>query len=134
MKRKVLATMLMSCMLVCGLAGCKNEDAAKEETDKKEETVDEEESASGQICSLCEVEKECDTYEVDGQKYVVCDDCYTEFATAFDLEGAAEDVPLTQTCSLCEVEKECGTYEVDGQEYIVCDDCYNEFATAFDLN
>ena len=36
-------------------------------------------------CSLCEVSKACSTYEVDGEKYIVCDDCYNEFATAFGL-------------------------------------------------
>ena len=38
------------------------------------------------LCSGCEVTKPCGIYAVDGQKYIVCDDCYNEFATAFDLK------------------------------------------------
>lgn len=81
------------------------------------------------VCSLCEVEKECGTYGVDGKDYIVCDSCYTEFATGMQLF----DPHANHECSLCEVEKICSIYAVKGEGYIVCDDCYNEFATAFDL-
>lgn len=91
-----------------------------------------------EICSLCESNSDTELYEVDGQSYYVCYGCYEEFAHAFGLEGAPEDVPLEEdsasVCSLCEVAKECGTYEVNGEYYVVCDNCYGEFAYAFGLN
>ncbi|MBE5972313.1 MAG: hypothetical protein E7246_07345 [Lachnoclostridium sp.] len=38
-------------------------------------------------CSGCEIEKACGKYEVNGQTYVVCDDCYNEFATGMGLKN-----------------------------------------------
>lgn len=38
-------------------------------------------------CSGCEVEKACGKYEVNGQTYSVCDDCYDEFATGMGLKN-----------------------------------------------
>ena len=82
-----------------------------------------------QTCTLCEVEKQCGTYGVDGKDYVICDSCYPEFATGMQLFDPLVD----NECSLCEEEKKCSIYAVKGEGYIVCDDCYNEFAEAFDL-
>lgn len=78
-------------------------------------------------CSLCEVEKECYTYEADGAYYDVCDDCFNEFCHAFGLYGVDE------ICSLCEATSDTECYDVDGQSYYVCYSCYDEFATAFGL-
>lgn len=38
-------------------------------------------------CSGCEVEKACGKYEVNGQTYIVCDDCYDEFAAGMGLKN-----------------------------------------------
>lgn len=111
MKNKILTTIILTFLLLCSLTACKKEDDSK------------------QICSGCEEEKECQTYTVDGVDYLVCDDCYEEFAIGM---GLIED-PAKQICSGCEEEKECKTYTVDGVEYFVCDDCYEEFATGMGL-
>ena len=70
-------------------------------------------------CSLCERSVYCPQYEVDGVIYVVCDNCYGEFATAFN---------ILSYCSQCAEDKICGHYMVDDLPYSVCDDCYAEFA------
>lgn len=49
------------------------------------EPVSEAEVSTTQTCSLCERDIECGSYEADGQTYLVCDDCYPEFAEGFDL-------------------------------------------------
>lgn len=38
------------------------------------------------LCTGCEITKACGKYEVNGQIYVVCDDCYDEFATGMGLK------------------------------------------------
>ena len=38
-------------------------------------------------CSGCEATKACGKYEVNGQTYIVCDDCYNEFATGMGLKN-----------------------------------------------
>ena len=43
------------------------------------------EAPSLDVCGGCELEKECTIYNVDGQDYYVCDDCYEEFATGMGL-------------------------------------------------
>lgn len=75
MKKKVWITSIMAGLLACCFMGCGKEAESKE------------------VCSLCEVEKECEVYSVDGEEYVVCDDCYNEFAYAFGLieDEAAEE-------------------------------------------
>lgn len=123
MKKTLIMMILSVSVFVCSIAGCgKDEEAAAEKTvsenTETSETVEE-------VCDGCQKQKECSTYTVDGKEYIVCDDCYEEFATGMAIE---------RECSLCEVSKACSTYEVDGEKYIVCDDCYNEFATAFGLN
>lgn len=132
MKKKLFAMLLVSCLLGCSFMGCSTKKAEEttdtEATSETEETTEAEE-ATLQVCSGCEDEKECQTYTVDDTDYIVCDDCYPEFATGMGL-----DATVNAICSLCEVDKICKTYTVDGQDYIVCDDCYNEFATAFGLN
>lgn len=86
-------------------------------------------------CSGCQQQKVCDVYYIDDDRYIVCDDCYVEFATAMDLLSDGEFLGNTTCeCTGCEVEKDCGIYWVDGQEYYVCDDCYEEFATGMGLN
>ena len=138
MKKRVLMILLAVCLMIGIFMGCgQSEDVIKDaeeatdivsveviENETTSESGDESEAVTAQTCSLCEVEKECGSYEVDGQTYIVCDDCYNEFATAFE---------IPRECSLCEVEKVCYGYIVDDQTYIVCNDCYGEFATAFDL-
>ena len=130
MRKKVLTVTFAVFLMMGILAGCgKGENVAASSSTVSQETVEtdatsESEAVSAKACSLCEVEKECGSYEVDGQTYVVCDDCYNEFATAFG---------IPRECSLCEVEKLCYGYIVEDETYIVCDDCYLEFATAFEL-
>lgn len=186
MKKKLFAMLLVSCLLGCSFMGCSTKKAEEttdtEATSETEETTEAEE-ATLQVCSGCEDEKECQTYTVDDTDYIVCDDCYPEFAEGMGLiehheeshhttasnyttvctgckeakdcktycvndthylvcddcypefaTGMGLDATVNAICSLCEVDKICKTYTVDGQDYIVCDDCYNEFATAFGLN
>ena len=79
------------------------------------------------VCSLCEMEKKCGSYTINGHDYMVCDDCYEEFLYAFNLnEGSIA------RCSLCEVKKVCGEYIAAGGLYIVCPDCAEEFISAFE--
>ena len=86
-------------------------------------------------CSDCEEKKVCEVYYIDDDRYIICDDCYEEFATAMDLLSDGEYLGnYTCECTGCEVEKDCGIYWVGGQEYYVCDDCYEEFATDMGLN
>lgn len=47
--------------------------------------VSEAEVSTTQTCSLFVRDIECGSYEADGQTYLVCDDCYPEFAEGFDL-------------------------------------------------
>ena len=77
-----------------------------------------------QICSRCQRDVVCGTYEVDGKVFILCDSCFSEFAYEYD---------YTSICGLCENEKVCGHYEVDGSVYVVCDDCYGEFAYAMQI-
>lgn len=109
MKKKILSLLVLSILLISTFAGCKKDELP--------------------VCTGCEEEKECKTYVVDDVSYLVCDDCYEEFATGMGLQD--ETSPI---CSLCEIEKECKTYTIDGIDYIVCDDCYDEFAYAFGLD
>ena len=86
------------------------------------------------ICSGCEEEKLCDIHYIDNDRYIVCDDCYVEFATGMGLLSDGDHLGnTTYECGGCEVEKDCGIYWVGGQEYYVCDDCYEEFATGMGL-
>ena len=78
-------------------------------------------------CSLCEISQLCGVYGVEGEEYVVCPDCATEFMTAF-----SEKVS-THTCGSCELEKICGMYIVDGDSYFVCLDDFEEFVTGMGL-
>lgn len=123
MKKKLFAMILVSCLLGCSFIGCSEKKA--EETTEATET----EETTLQVCSGCEEEKECQTYTVDGTDYIVCDDCYQEFAEGMGLI----ETDGTMICSGCEEEKECKTYTVDGTDYIVCDDCYPEFAEGMGL-
>lgn len=103
----------------------------KADTSNKTDTTDTPEADDSflyQLCSGCETEKRCGTYVVDGVDYVVCDDCYEEFATGMGIE-----VEL-KVCGGCEQEKECSTVTIDGVQYVVCDDCYDEFATGMGIN
>ena len=85
-------------------------------------------------CGGCEEQKACEVYYIDDDRYIVCSDCYVEFATAMDLLSNGEHLGNANCeCGGCEVEKDCGIYWVDGQEYYVCDDCYEEFATGMGL-
>ena len=77
MKKKLITTTLVLSLLLFGLVGCQK-DTADTSNDTTEVTL--------QICSGCEIEKECGTYTVDGEDYIVCDDCYDEFATGMGLE------------------------------------------------
>ena len=156
MKKRVFTSLVLVGLLTLSLTGCKKEEAAPE-VPVEEAIVPEEEAAPveeivKEVCSLCELEKECKTYLIEGKEYIVCDDDFNEFAHAMGLVDDADapdeetelestDTPASEpkssqipVCSLCEMEKECDTYEVDGQKYVVCPDCYNEFATAFGLN
>ena len=69
MRNKIIAVMGVAVMLAGCAVGC-----------AKEETVE-----TKEICSGCEQEKVCGTYTVDGVDYIVCDDCYEEFATGMGL-------------------------------------------------
>ena len=152
MKKKILTSMILIGLFAFSLVGCKKEEpvpeAPVEEAIIPEEDAAPVEEVVKQICSLCEQEKECNTYLIEGKEYVVCNDDFNEFAHGMGLvddmealdeetELKSDDTPASElessqipVCSLCEMEKECDTYEVDGQSYIVCPDCYNEFATA----
>lgn len=86
-------------------------------------------------CSGCQQQKVCDVYYIDDDRYIVCDDCYVEFATGMGLLSDGEYLGnTTYECSGCEIEKDCGIYWVGDREYYVCDDCYEEFATGMGLN
>ena len=106
---------------------------AEEKTDKKSEDkpAAKPETSKLPTCSLCEVEKECNTYSVEGKEYIVCSDCYNEFANAFGLDTKEEARYIMLECSLCEISQLCGVYGVEGEEYVVCPDCATEFMTAF---
>jgi len=153
MKNRIVVSAILAGLFMFSLIGCKKEEPISE-TPAVDEVINDEDAAPEiikEICSLCEQEKECDTYTIDGKDYLVCDDDFEEFAHGMGLiidpempseeiepssddtskEPASSQIPV---CSLCEQEKECDTYEVDGMKYIVCPDCYNEFATAFGLN
>ena len=82
MKKKLLTTALVLSLLTFGLAGCQNDTTT---ADTQNETTDSE-VVTLQICGGCEQEKECGTYTVDGVDYIVCDDCYDEFAHGMGLE------------------------------------------------
>ena len=85
-------------------------------------------------CGGCEEQKVCDVHYIDDERYIVCDDCYVEFATGMGLLSDGENLGrTTYTCSGCEVEKDCGIYWANEQEHYVCDDCYEEFATGMGL-
>ena len=94
MKKKLLTTILVLSLVTLGLAGCQTEDTPTdtptsvqdESTDTGANTDITTPETSLQICGGCEVEKECGKYEVNGQNYIICNDCYNEFATAFDLK------------------------------------------------
>ena len=77
MKKKLITTTLVLSLLLFSLIGCQK-DAADNSNDTPAVTL--------QICGGCETEKECSTYTVDGKDYIVCDDCYDEFATGMGLE------------------------------------------------
>ena len=100
-----------------------NSDVATEveENEAVSENEQEVNDDAAQICSRCQREVVCGTYEVDGEVFILCDSCFSEFAYEYD---------YTSICGLCENEKVCGHYEVDGSVYVVCDDCYASFAEA----
>ena len=87
MKKRIIATLLMLSLMAIGLMGCQNETTSEttSETDNQDKTITAE-------CSLCEVEKECGVYTVDGQEYIVCDGCYNEFAHGMGLADVQENV------------------------------------------
>ena len=148
MKKKLIVAVVAASMMALCLTGCQKEDQAPVSSAQSEGSAGAEQTAGDnklQVCSGCQEEKECQTYTVDGQDYIVCDDCYDEFATGMGLNdtdngvdtgsnsGAGQSTAALQTCSGCQEKKECQTYTVDGQDYIVCDDCYDEFATGMGL-
>lgn len=64
-------------------------DADEDDTTAEETRTDattEETEVVPAPCSLCGKSVDCETYEVDGKTYLVCDYCYPEFADAFGLE------------------------------------------------
>ena len=90
MKKKLIVTTLILGLLTFGLTGCQDNNAPADTTsdvqtdsDTSDETnVD----VTVQTCGGCEQEKECGTYTEDGTDYIVCDDCYDEFAHGMGLE------------------------------------------------
>ena len=82
MKKTLIMMILSVSVFVCSIAGCgKDEEAAAEKTvsenTETSETVEE-------VCDGCQKQKECSTYTVDGEKYIVCDDCYEDYKDAED--------------------------------------------------
>lgn len=152
MKKKIVTSILLLCLLSFSLTGCKKDDTAEtaqenvitEETSNENAIVEEtsqedviseeptQEVASindttALVCSGCEVEKVCGIYTAGNQEYIVCYDCSNAFIEHH------KDIALKQICSGCQEEKICGTYIIDGQEYIVCPDDFEEFAYGMNL-
>lgn len=144
MKKKLLPLIMTVALMAGILAGCgqeevttgdanvssENEVVVEAESEQIQDSASENADVSTETesvvkgCSLCEKDVVCNTYEVDGVTYIVCDSCYEEFA---------HGMQIPSTCSLCERSVYCMNYEVDGATYVVCDDCYGEFATAFNI-
>lgn len=116
MKKRILFTVLSAILMMGLLVGCKSD---VEDATTSEPTIIEYETPYKK-CSLCEEIKICGTYDVDGASHIVCDDCYNEFATAFE---------IPRTCSLCGEEKPCAGYMMEETLHVVCNECYPTFAT-----
>lgn len=117
MKKRILFTVLSAILLMGILVGCKSD---VEDVSSSENVGIIEYETPYKICSLCEQEKICGSYDVNGEIHVVCDDCYNEFATAFS---------IPRTCSLCGEEKPCAGYMMEETLHVVCNECYPTFAT-----
>ena len=83
MKKRLITMLLMLGMMTVGFMGCQS-DKTTDETNENITVVKE--------CSLCEIEKECGVYYVEEQEYIVCDDCYNEFAHGMGLADV-QDLP-----------------------------------------
>lgn len=116
MKKKVLPVIMAVCFIAAFMVGCgKEEETVVEESNVVLDTID----VATQVCSLCEEAKMCGTYQIGETSYIVCDDCFGEFAYAFDYKSV---------CSGCQFEKVCSCYTVEEAVYLVCDDCFPTFA------
>ena len=113
MEKKILISLLIASFVLFGMTGCQKEDSipkepvqkqqiqgeSKEElqeekipsTEENEEAADIQESST-LTCSLCEEERICGVYVVEGKEYVVCPDDYEEFAHGM---GLIEDSNMT---------------------------------------
>lgn len=104
MQKKILTSLLIASFVLIGITGCQKEDSIsiesvqegpvqgesrkelqEEQIQPTEENEDVAETADKQICSLCEEEKICGVYVVEGNEYVVCPDDYKEFAYGMGL-------------------------------------------------
>ena len=82
MKKRLITMLLMLGMMTVGFMGCQS-DKTTDETNENITIVKE--------CSLCEIEKECGVYFVEEQEYIVCDDCYNEFAHGMGLADVQDN-------------------------------------------